>query len=175
MTELIASLVGAIVGSVITLVYANWHEKSAQEKERRILQKTLQEECQLQMSLLEKLGGQYAQPQNVNPARVSIDIFVHALNRHVGIFGDVKLIRKLSQVVVLAQALNAALDRYEPALLKAVSDSRWLPNVESSRQGICANILLCKKVLVELSTIVQAGEGKCDRGTDPIGGVEVVE
>ncbi len=160
MTELIASLVGAIVGSVITLVYTNWHEKSAQEKERRILQKTLQEECQLQMSLLEKLGGQYAQPQSVNPARVSIDIFVHVLNRHVSVLGDVKLIRKLSQVVVLAKALNAALDRYEPALLKAVSDSRWLPNVEISRQGICANIRLCKKVLVELSTMVQAGKRK---------------
>ena len=155
MTELIASLVGAIVGSLITLVYANWHEKSAEEKERRILQKTLQDECQLQMALLERLGGQYAQPKSVNPARVSLDIFVHALNRHVSVLGDIKLIRKLSQVIVLVKALNTALDRYEPALLKAMSDSRWLPNVESSRQGICANIRSCKKVLCELKATVQ--------------------
>lgn len=155
MTELIASLVGAIVGSLITLVCANWHEKSAQKTERRILRKTLQEECKLQMALLEKLGSQYAHPQSVNPARVSLDLFVHALNRHVSVLGDVKLIRELSQVVVLAKALNAALDRYEPALLKAMSDSRWLPNVESSRQGICVNIRLCKKVLCELEATVR--------------------
>lgn len=162
MTELISSLVGAIVGSLVTLVYANWHEKSAEEKERRILRKTLQEECQLQMALLEKLGGQYAKPKSVNPARVSFDLFVHALNRHVSVLGDVKLIRELSQVVVLAKALNAALDRYEPALLKAMSDPRWLPNVESSRIGICSNIRLCKQVLVELNTMVQNVKKGCD-------------
>ena len=156
MTELIASLVGAIVGSVITLVYTNWHEKSAQEKERRILQKTLQEECQLQVSLLEKLGGQYTQPQSVNPARVSIDIFVHVLNRHVSVLGDVKLIRKLSQVVVLAKALNAALDRYEPALLEAMDDRRRLPNIEHSRIAICNNIKLCKQVIETLKAHVQS-------------------
>lgn len=157
MTELIASLVGAIVGSVITLVYAKWHEKSAEEKERQILRKTLQEECKLQMALLEKLGSQYAHPQSVNPARVSLDLFVHALNRHVSVLGDVKLIRELSQVVVLAKALNAALDRYEPALLKAVEDSRWLPNVEHSRMGICNNIRLCMQVVDELKAEVQSG------------------
>lgn len=162
MTELIASLVGAIVGSLITLVCANWHEKSAQKTERRILRKTLQEECKLQMALLEKLGSQYAHPQSVNPARVSLDLFVHALNRHVSVLGDVELIRKLSQVIVLVKALNTALDRYEPALLKAVADPRWLSNVESSRIGICSNIRLCKQVLVELNSLVQDAKKGCD-------------
>ncbi len=61
MLELIASLIGAIVGSVITLVYTNWHEKTAQEKEKRILQEALLGECLLQMALLERLDNQYAQ------------------------------------------------------------------------------------------------------------------
>lgn len=150
MTDLIASLVGAIVGSVITLVYANWHEKAAQRKEREILRKTLRDECRLQTALLEKLDSAYARPQSVNPARVSLDVFVHALNRHMGVLGDVELIRSISHVVVLAKALNLALDRYEPALLQAMDDHRCLPNVEHVRRSICTNIHLCKQVLAEL-------------------------
>ena len=57
----VRSLIGAIVGSVITLVYTNWHEKFALEKEKRILQEALLGECQLQMALLERLDNQYAQ------------------------------------------------------------------------------------------------------------------
>ena len=154
MLELIASLIGAIVGSVITLVYTNWHEKTAQEKEKRILKEALQGECRLQMLLLERLDNQYAQSQSVNPGRVSLDLFVHALNRHVAELGDVKLICKISQLVVLVKALNTALDRYESALLKAIADPRWLPNVENSRKGICINIKNCKQVLNELVAMV---------------------
>lgn len=158
MIEVIASLLGAIVGSAITLLCANWHEKSAQKRERQILQEALLEECQLQGALLMKLGSQYAQPQSVNPARVSLDLFAHALSRHIDALGDVKLIQKLSQVVVHVKALNAALDRYEPALLKAVEDSRWLPNVEHSRMGICNNIRLCMQVVDGLKAEVQSGK-----------------
>ena len=158
MLEVIASLLGAIVGSAITLLCANWHEKSAQKRERQILQEALLEECQLQGALLEGLDGQYAQSQRVNPARVSIDLFVHALNRHVDVLGDVKLIQKLSQVVVHAKALNTALDHYESTLLRAVEIPQWLSNVERLRMSICSNIRLCKRVVDELKAEVQSGK-----------------
>lgn len=156
--EIITSLIGAIVGSVITLVYTNWHEKFALEKEKRILQEALLGECQLQMALLERLDYQYAQSQSVNPGRVTLDLFVHALHRHVTELGDVKLISKISQFVVQAKALNAALDRYEPALLKAVADPRWLSNMENFRKGICVNITNCKQGLNEVATLVRPSE-----------------
>ena len=156
MTEVVASLIGAIVGSVITLVYAHWHEKTAQETERRILRDALQKESQLQIAVLEVLRSQYARPQSVHPARVSIDLFLHALNRHVGELGDLELIQMLSQVVLHAKALNTALDRYEPALLEAMDDHRRLSNVEHSRIAICNNIKLCKQVIETLKTHVQS-------------------
>lgn len=112
MTEVVASLIGAIVGSMITLVYTHWHEKSAQDTERRILRDALQQESQLQIAVLEALCSQYARPQSVHPARGSIDLFLHALNRHVGELGNLELIQMLSQVVLHAKALNTALDRY---------------------------------------------------------------
>ena len=69
--------------------------------------------------------------------------------------GDVKLICKISQLVVLVKALNTALDWYEPALLEAISDPLWLPNVENSREGICINIKNCRQVLNELAAMVR--------------------
>lgn len=156
MAEIIASLTGAIVGSVVTLAYTTWHERSSKKREQQILQNVLQKECQLQMAVLETLSQQYAQPQRVNPMRVSIDIFTHALNRQVGEFGDVGIIRALSQVILNVKALNTALERYEPELMKAMEDSRRLHNVERSRKGICNNIQLCMRVLSGLSTEVSA-------------------
>ena len=156
MTEVVASLIGAIVGSVITLMYAHWHEKTARETERRILRSSLLEECLLQINVLEALRSQYAQPKSVHPARVSSDLFQHALNRHVGELGDTELIRRLSQVVLHARALNTALDRYEPALLEAMDDRRRLPNIEHSRIAICNNIKLCKQVIETLKAHVQS-------------------
>jgi len=155
-TEVIVSLVGAIVGSAITLVYTNWSEKLARKREEKILRKTLLEESQLHIKVLEVLGSQYAKPKAVHPMRVSLDLFVHALNRHVGEIGDVGLIRLLSQVVLNVRALNTALDRYEPELMKALDDSRRLQNVEHSRKGICRNIQLCQCAINELKAKLES-------------------
>ena len=154
MKEVLASLIGAIVGSVITLIYAHWHEWSAHKMEQQILRNTLLEECQLQMGLLEEFEKYYAQPQYVHPARISIDLFAYAINRHVAILGDVKLIKTLSLVILHSKALNTVLDRYEAILAGTIILPR-MGDVESLRIVICHNIKLCKKGLDELQKMVK--------------------
>ena len=147
MIEVVAALAGAIIGSMLTLVYSSVHETNELKREREIIRKTLLAECALQHDVLNVLEVRYKEPQSVNPARFALDIFEYALKRHLSGLGDVVLIQKLSQLVIKVRALNMALDRYEPELMKALAETRRIPNVERMRLGICKSIQLCKKSL----------------------------
>jgi hypothetical protein len=147
MIEIVAALTGAIIGSVLTLVYSGVHESIALRRERKIIKNTLFSECELQSRVLTVLEKRYKQSSSVNPVRVALDLFEHGLSRHMAVFGNIVLIQKLSQFIVNVRALNMALDRYEPELLKALADTRRMANVENMRIGICNSIILCKKTL----------------------------
>lgn len=147
MIEVVAALAGAIIGSMLTLVYSSFHETNGLRREREIIRKTLLVECELQRDVLNVLEVRYKEPQSVNPARFTLDIFEYALKRHLSGLGDVVLIQKLSQLTINVRALNMTLDRYEVELMKALADTRRIPNVERMRLGICKSIQLCKKAL----------------------------
>ena len=147
MIEVVAALAGAVIGSMLTLVYSSVHETNELKREREIIRKTLLAECALQHDVLNVLEARYNEPKSVNPARFTLDIFEYSLKRHLSGLGDVVLIQKLSQLVINVRALNVALDRYEPELMKAMADTRRIPNVERMRLGICKSIQLCKKSL----------------------------
>ena len=147
MIEIIAALVGAIIGSFLTLAYSSVHESNALRRERKIIKSTLLSECELQYGVLNVLEGRYKQASSVNPARVALDLFEYGLSRHMAVLGNIVLIQKLSQFIINVRALNMALDRYEPELLKALADTRRMANVERMRIGICNSIKLCKKTL----------------------------
>ncbi len=147
MIEVVAALAGAVIGSMLTLVYSSVHETNGLRREREIIRKTLLVECKLQRDVLNVLEVRYKEPQSVNPARFTLDIFEYALKRHLSGLGDVVLIQKLSQLTINVRALNMTLDRYEVELMKALADTRRIPNVERMRLGICKSIQLCKKAL----------------------------
>ena len=160
MIEVIAALAGAIIGSMLTLVYSSVHETNGLRREREIIRKTLLDESALQHDVLNVLEARYKQPQSVNPARFTLDIFEYALKRHLSVLGDVALIQKLSQLLINVRALNVALDRYEPELMKAMADTRRIPNVERMRLGICKSIQLCRKSLHLVCIALQNGDDR---------------
>ena len=158
MIEIVTALLGAIIGSVLTLVYSSVHESIALRRERKIIKSTILSECELQNSVLNVLAKRYGQSSSVNPARVSLDLFEHGLSRHITVLGNIALIQKLSHLIINVRALNMALDRYEPELLKALDDTRRMDNVERMRIGICNSISLCKSSLKAVQSTLMDNE-----------------
>lgn len=86
------SLFGAIVGAAITLLFEILRKCCSEWRERRILRKTLKEECGLQLVVLKSLRNQYNNAGAVHPLRCGLDVFEHALRRHVEELGNIVLI-----------------------------------------------------------------------------------
>ena len=155
MVEVVAALVGAIIGSAITLVYSSVREHLALRREQKIINNALLAEGELKLELLKTLQSSYKYLGGISPVRFSLDLYEHALLRHMTALGNLKLIAQLSQLIIDARSLNSALDRYEPELLKAMEDTRRKPNVENMRVAICKNIGVCSIALENVRKVLK--------------------
>ena len=155
MVEVVAALVGAIIGSAITLVYSSLREYLALRREQKTINNALLAEGEFKLELLKTLESSYGHPRGISPVRFSLDLYEHALLRHMTALGNLKLIAQLSQLIIDARSLNSALDRYEPELLKAAEDNRRMPNVENMRMAICQNIGVCRIALENVRKILK--------------------
>lgn len=156
MIEIIAALVGAIIGSALTLGYSSVQKNNARKREQQIIKCALLSECETQKQILDILEQSYNHPCGVNPTRFALDLFAYALHRHVAELGDVELIGKLSHLTVNIRALNTTLDRYEPKLLQGLEGHHGMTNVEQMRIGICNYIQCCKKALTAVRLVLES-------------------
>ena len=145
---IVLSLFSGIIGCLLTLVCSSARENNTRKRERKILKQALVSECGLQDHILTAIEEWHARPYGVNPARFSLAVFEHGLNRHIVVFGNIELIQKLSQLTVNVKALNTTLDRYEQELLAALKNNHVPENVEIMRKGIRNCIQMCRTALI---------------------------
>ena len=152
------AIIGAITGSVFTLlctVVLNFFDKV---KERRTIRKALIEECNNQQEILKHFQEECQGIVSISSMkRVSLALFEMSAEIHARRLGDAQLVRALSHFIIDARALNRTLDEYgRQGVLKTV-DMAEIVHRDDVRKVLENNIELCIKSLSNVRSLLRKG------------------
>jgi len=149
------AVIGAITGSVFTLMCTLISQFCDKVHERKTIRKALIEECDNQQELLKHFQEEYQDIGAVNSKRrMSLALFEMSADVHARRLGDAQLVRALSHFITDARALNRILDEY--CMLSVPQKKNFEEHYYQGkiREDVRNNIELCIKSLSNVRSLL---------------------
>ncbi len=149
------AVIGAIIGSVFTLVCTLILQFFEKVQEGKTIRKALIEECGNQQELLKHFQEEYQDVVAINSKRrVSFALFEMSAEVHARRLGDARLVRALSQFITDARALNRILDEYCMLCVPQKKNFEELHYQNNIREDVRKSIELCTKSLSNVRSLL---------------------